>query len=378
MTQVHSKNIEKILQEINSAIKPIKIRYERYSTARWAMRQQIIDYFFTPNNEAKILEVMRFITGAPVQAAAAVNAQLLLTEFETLEHFTQAILECNLGLELERDMFIFNHTNELNKDTLIFMKQFAYALNAYSTCYGLELIYNVVLTHQHINIEPFESYLPKITELCTGFKTGPLYDEELSTFLCEYYSKTGTIQHQLASQYEDINIWKEPFIQVTQQVLGMICSRLNDTSIFLIKANTEFPDTTWRGSNWSFLVKNFINQLFAGSYSHSWWITGSLCINPDYIVGLGKELSEFSFKMQDQMEHLKLALLREASTKVNELMQGIQEQAGINQITLKTVGKAESQVNIKQDTPVSLFYLREVRKLCDDNSSGYSPQEYNL
>jgi hypothetical protein len=176
----------------------------------------------------------------------------------------------------------------------------------------------------------------------------------------------------MAVQYKEVNKWKEPFIEINQHLLASICTRLHQTSNLLTKAWVEFPDKNWRS-----LVTDFINKLFAGFYSYHWYVAGQIEVNSKYIAVLSKELTDFSFKMQDQVGYLKLSLLGEATNKVNNVLQLIQSQAGIYQIPLV---EHHPQLILKnsQVTPVSLFYLRGLQTLSDDKSSEYTSEGYDL
>src|SRR4051812_29976133 len=96
MRRVQLKSVAELRQEINAVINPIKARYEYYSSERLDMRKKIIDYFFTPQNEAKILEVMSYVSGYRVEAA--VNSSMLLINFESVNEFANTMLGSGLGL----------------------------------------------------------------------------------------------------------------------------------------------------------------------------------------------------------------------------------------------------------------------------------------
>jgi hypothetical protein len=153
MLKVPKKNAALLQQELNFVINPLKFRHERYSTARLVMRQRIVDYFFNASNEAKLLDVMRFILGTSEETF--VNPELMLTDFQSPKEFIDAILNSGLGLVLEEDMFVFPYNASFNEETLSLMKQLAHALNAYSTCYGLEIIYDNVLYHEHVHLASY-------------------------------------------------------------------------------------------------------------------------------------------------------------------------------------------------------------------------------
>ncbi|WP_173238253.1 hypothetical protein [Legionella antarctica] len=325
-------------------VKLINFRFEQYKGAQTEIRQKIIDYFFTKQNETKLLEVMGFMAGHTVQAVDA--SRLLSTNFDSLEALTSTVLNSGLGLELQDDFFIFSYTQGLKEDRIVFMKQLAHALNAYRTCCGLGAIYDVILHHQHVQTQAYETYLPAIEELTDYFEAGPKLDEELSDFLSDCHGKAVDIQKKMAIQHNEVNVWKDSFTEMMQRGVAVICEWLHKTGGRLIKATTEFSDNSWLGSDWRPFIVSLINQLFAGYYNYSWWVVGSVGINSDYFVTLTTELAQFSLSMQDKMEHLKLALLGEANGKVNHLIQTIQAHAALNTITLAQPPTANYSQNI--------------------------------
>ena len=372
MQKVKLKSVAELKQEISAVVKPVNVRHEQYKAAKAAMRPKVVDYFFTKQNETKLLEVTTFIAGHPVDAA--VNAQLFAIDFNSMQEFTDTLLSSGLGLELKDDFFSFPYTQELKEDTLVFMKQFAHALNAYRTCYGIEAIYDAILHHQHAQIQPYEIYLPEIEELTVYYEAGPKPNEESSDFLSACYIKAVAIQKRLATQHNEINVAKEDFTEMMQRGLAVICEWLNKTGCNLIKATTEFPDSTWLGNYWRPFLVGLISQLFAGYYSYSWWVGGSVSINKDYFVTLTAELAQYSLGMQDKMEHLKLALLGEANGKVNDLIQAIQAQAGINQIKLAQI----TPLNYSRDMYGWMFYLSMLRAPNDNNDAESATSEYQF
>ncbi|MCL9682977.1 hypothetical protein [Legionella maioricensis] len=372
MQKVQLKSVAELRQEINAVVKPINLRLEQYRAAKAVMRPKVVDYFFTKQNESRLLEVMTLIAGHPVEAA--VNAQLLAIDFSSLQGLTDTILSSGLGLKLEADFFIFPHTEGLKEDTLVFMKQFAHALNAYRTCYGMEAIYDAILQHQHVQIQPYETYLPEIEELIASYETGPEPDEELSDFLSASYTNALAIQKKVAIQHNEINAAKEDFTEMMQRGLAVICEWLNKTGGNLIKAMTEFPDNSWLGNHWCPFLVSLINPLFAGYYSYSWWVGGSVSINSNYYVTLTKELAQFSLGMQDKMEHLKLALLGEANGKVNQLIQSIQAQSGLKGIKLEQ----KPPLNYSRDMYGWMFYLSQLRTPNDHNHDESATLEYQF
>jgi hypothetical protein len=219
MQKVQLKSVAELRQEINTIEKPVRVRHEQYKAAKAVLRPKIVDYFFTKRNEAKLLEVMAFIAGHPVETA--VNAQLLAIDFSSMQELTDTLLSSGLGLELKDDFFSFAYTQGLEKDTIVFMKQFAHALNAYRTCYGMEAIYAAILHHQHVQIQPYETYLPDIEELTVYYEAGPKPDEELSDFLSVCYTKAVAIQKKVAVQHNEINVAKDDFTDMMQRGLAV-------------------------------------------------------------------------------------------------------------------------------------------------------------
>ncbi len=372
MQKVQLKSVAELRQEINTIEKPVRVRHEQYKAAKAVLRPKIVDYFFTKRNEAKLLEVMAFIAGHPVETA--VNAQLLAIDFSSMQELTDTLLSSGLGLELKDDFFSFAYTQGLEKDTIVFMKQFAHALNAYRTCYGMEAIYAAILHHQHVQIQPYETYLPDIEELTVYYEAGPKPDEELSDFLSVCYTKAVAIQKKVAVQHNEINVAKDDFTDMMQRGLAVVCEWLNKTGSNLIKATTEFSDNTWLGNYWRPFLVGLISQLFAGYYSYSWWVGGSVSINKDYFATLTTELAQFSLGMQDKMEHLKLALLGEANGKINHLIQAIQAQAGINQIKLAQT----ASLNYSRDMYGWMFYLSMLRSPNGNNDAESATSEYQF
>ncbi len=369
MKKVPLKTVAELRQEINATVKPVNLRLEQYHAAQAVMRQKMVDYFFTKSNEAKLLEVMSFISGHSMEAA--VNGHLLSINFNSLEELTSTILNSGLGLELQDDFFIFSYTQGLKEDTVVFMNQLAHALNAYRTCYGIGAIYDVILHHQHVQIHSYETYLPEIEELTAYYAAGPKPDEELSDFLSACYDKAVGIQKKVAIQHNEVNAAKDSFAEMMQRGVAVICEWLNKTGGHLIKATTEFPDNTWLGNDWRPFIVSLIYQLFAGYYHYSWWVGGSVSINSDYFVTLTTELAQFSLSMQDKMERLKLALLGEANGKVNHLIQTIQAQAALNTITLVQT----PPLNYSQNMYGLMFYLSKLRAPNGENCVEYVTPE---
>ena len=364
------KSAAELRQEINAVIHPLTLRSEHYRAARLSMRKKIIESFLTKKDEARILEVMRFVTKDSVEAA--VNNQLLFIDFNSVDEFTQSILSCGLGFAFDKDFFIFPYSNKsertLNADTIVFIKQFAHVLNAYRTCYCMETIYNVILNHPYVQIQAYEQYRQEIEAIFNDESNDKV---DLNTFLYEAYAKVVAIQQKLNNQYDDINTMKDSFIEATQGSVAVIGELLRQTGTRLINAVSEFSDNSWFGTYWKPLVQDLIHQLFAGNYHHSWKLFGALSINTNYFATLATELAHFSLTMQDQMAPLKLALLSEASSAANNLMQKIKSQAALNNIILT---EPKQQSDHHQGSSQLMFYTKAIKAF----GHGYSDESESL
>lgn len=327
------KNSSVLQQEISAVMAPMSSRYNYYATARKNIAKSIGDYFFVESNNQKIKEVMGCIGGYPVPAL--VSKELFNMDFQSLQEFTDIILKAGLGLKLEGEVFAFNHTevDGLEKDTLIFMKKLTSALSALRMCYGLELVYNLLLQHEHVQTESYRTYLLQIRQLITDYEAGDTTDN-LDEHLQTYYSNAKTIQKEIEEQHNQINQAKEAFIECTQMAVAAICGALKSTGSLLIKADLDFPNQTWLGDGWSSFIVSLLNELFSGYYSYAYYISGSVSINEDYFGILTSELAHYSLTMQDQMEHLKLALLREAGNEVNSFISDLQADASVHGVML--------------------------------------------
>ncbi|KTD57514.1 hypothetical protein [Legionella shakespearei] len=327
------KNSSVLQQEISTVMVPISSRHNYYATARKNIAKSIGDYFFIEANNQKIKEVMGCIGGYPVPAL--VSKELLNIDFQSLTEFTDIMLQAGLGLKLEGEFFAFNHTevDGLEKDTLIFMRKLTYALTALRICYGIELVYDLLLQHEHVQTESYQSYLPQIQQLITDYEAGNT-TENLADHTQSYYFQAKKIQKEIEQHHNQINQAKESFTECTQMAVATICEGLNKVGSLLIKANSEFPDQTWFGDGWSPFIIGLLKEIFSGYYSYAWLVSGSVSINENYFGLLTTELANYSMTMQDQMEHLKLALLREAGNEVNSLISTIQADASLHQVIL--------------------------------------------
>jgi hypothetical protein len=327
------KNSSVLQQEISTVINPISSRYNYYVTARKNIAKSIGDYFFIEANHQKIKEVMGCIGGYPVPAL--VNKELLNIDFQSLQEFTDIMLQAGLGLKLEGEVFAFTHTevDGLEKDTLTFMRKLTYALSALRICYGIELVYNLLLQHEHVQTQNYQSYLPQIQQVITDYEAGEAI-ENLVAHTQSCYFQAKRIQKEIEQHHNQINQAKESFTQCTQVAAVAICEGLDKVGSLLIKANSEFPDQTWFGDGWGSFIIGLLKEIFSGYYSYAWLVSGSVSINENYFGLLTTELAHYSMTMQDEMEYLKIALLREAGNEVNSLISTIQADAARHQVIL--------------------------------------------
>ena len=329
-----STSVEVLQQQIKAAVNPIVARHEHYKTATANMLSSITIHFFNDTNKDKILEVTHFIAGTTEQEP--VNHQFLQKKFDDLMQFTQTIKECGLGLDLEQggDFFGFNVSEGLKPETVEFMNKLAIALSACRICIGMEQIYRTLLQDPHVQTQEYEDFLVEVRDLAQKYHAGPVPDGDYSMFLRAYYQSALSIQNRLKEQHIRVNAWKESFADQLQKALAVICQAIKCTGSKLIEGTTAFPDKTWLGDGWSPFVIGLLSDLVARYYSYSYVIAGPLSLNPEYFVVLTTELSTFSLTMQDQMEHLKLAILKNADVELGDLIRNIQGQAAVHQIAL--------------------------------------------
>lgn len=327
-----SKSSTILQQHIKTALDPIVARRNYYVLAKANMFKSVSAHFFTDMNKEKFLEVTRFFADNP--EVEPVSMQLLAIQFDTLEQFSQTIKDSGLGLELEGDYFVFNSSEGMKPETIEFMKKLTLALSACRICIGMEQIYRTSLAHPHIQTEEFKQYLQQVNDLTNNYKAGPKPGDDYGIYLRAYYQCALAIQKNLKEQYIQVNAWKEPFAELMQNALAVICEAIKVTGLKLIEGTNEFPDKTWLGDGWSKFVVGLISELVARYYHYAYVISGPLSLNLEYLAILSTELSTFSKTMQDQMAHLKLAFLNEAGIEIEALIRNIQDEAGIQRIVL--------------------------------------------
>ncbi|WP_147279772.1 hypothetical protein [Legionella quateirensis] len=329
-----STSAEVLKQQIKAAVDPIVARHEHYKTATANMLLSITNHFFNETNKDKILEVTHYVAGN-VEQEPVMN-QFLQKKFDNLVQFTQTIQECGLGLGLEQDgdYFVFNYSEGLKPETVEFMNKLAIALSACRICIGMEQIYRTLLQDPHVQTQEYEDFLVEVRDLAQKYYAGPVPDGDYSKYLRAYYQSALSIQNRLKEQHIKVNAWKEPFADQLQKALAVICQAIKCTGLKLIESTTAFPDKTWLGDGWSPFVIGLLSELVARYYSYTYVIAGSLSLNQDYFFVLTTELSTFSLTMQDQMEHLKLAILKNADVELGDLIRNIQGQAAVHQIVL--------------------------------------------
>lgn len=326
-----SKSSIILQQQIKTALDPIIARHNYYISAKANMLKSVSAHFFTDSNKDKFLEVTQFFAGP---AVAPVSMQLLAVQFDTLEQFTQSIKDSGLGLELEGDFFVFNCSEGVKPETIEFMKKLALSLSACRICIGMELIYRTILANPHIQTQEFDQYLLQVSDLINNYKAGPKPEEDYAIYLRAYYRSALAIQQSLKEQHIQVNAWKEPFAELMQKALVVICEAIKVTGLKLIEGINEFPDKTWLGDGWNKFVVGLISELVARYYHYAYVISGPLSLNLEYLALLSTELANFSRTMQDQMAHLKLAFLNEAEIELGSLIRNIQDEAAIQHIVL--------------------------------------------
>ncbi|WP_133141351.1 hypothetical protein [Legionella moravica] len=329
-----STSVVDLQQQIKAVADPVVARYEHYKNATAMMLASVVSHFFNEMNKDKILEVTQHVAKNIDQVP--VNEQFLQKKFDTLAQFTQTIQESGLGLILEEDsdFFEFKYSEGLKPDTVEFMNKLAIALNACRICIGIEQIYSTILNNPHIKTEEYEHFRHEVNELTKKYYSGPSSDSDYGIYLRAYYQRALSIQVRLKEQHIKVNAWKEPFAEQMQRALAAICQAINGTGLKLIDATTAYPDKTWLGDGWRPFVIGLLSELVARYYSYAYVIGGALSLNPEYCVVLSTELSQFSLIMQDQMEHLKLAMLKDADIALGDLIRHIQGEAAVHQIIL--------------------------------------------
>ncbi len=319
-------------QQVKTSIDPIIARHKYYIQAKANMLKSVSDYFFTAANKDNFVELKTFLAGH--SEAEPVNMQLLTIEFDNLDHFTQVINDSGLGLELNGDFFEFIYTEGMRSDTIEFMKKLSLALSACRVCIGMELIYRILLADPHIQTQEYEQYPKQVKELTQSYNLGPNQDDDYVVYLKTYYQNALAMQKKVQDLRAEVNAGKEPFAELIQRTVAVVCTALQETVSKLIKGTTEFQDKTWLGDGWNKFVVGLISEFVARYYHYAYWVSGSLSLNPEYPALLSNELAAFSLTMQDKMALLKLSFLDEAATELEGLIRTVQNEAAIRRIPL--------------------------------------------
>ncbi|CAM2746298.1 hypothetical protein [Legionella worsleiensis] len=364
-----STRVVELQQRIKAVADPLLTRHEHYKSATTTMLTSVISHFFNEMNKDKILEVTQFVANNPDKAP--VNQGFLQKRFASLDDFTQTILESGLGLEIDQDsdFFEFRHSEGLNPDAVELMNKMAIVLSACRVCIGIEQIYATILNSPHLKTDEYQHFGDEAKELKQKYYAGLSSGFADKSYLRSHYQQALFIQSRLNEQHIKVNAWKESFAEQLQRALASICQAIKSTGSKLIAARTAFPDKTWLGDGWRSLVTGLLSVLVNRYYSYSYVIGGELSLNLEYCVVLSSELSNFSLTMQDQMEHLKLALLDDADIELGDLIRHIQGQAALFQIDLAP----KAQEGVYAGHNMHLFYSASVGQ---DAQRRYSAVQY--
>lgn len=303
----------------------VKKHYQYFVGARNRIHGLIGDFLAATDVEKHLADANKLQS-----SCQSFDLKLWNKPFKSVDAFTNAILDSNLGFNFKKDAFGYQEHEGCSKESTDYLKKLASLMTIYRISLGITDVYQWLLQHNFIQFRQHK-YRPETVEILIENYTTRLRD---ASMLQGIYEKVSAMQDDLSDLRVASQEQKKQFENDVLQAITVFTQAFQKAQNLLERGYNEFEDNSWLGDEWHCLLRAIASELFENHYSFKYKLMGALQIDDDFSNQLVTELDDCFNKARKHISGIKAAYLYLAEQELKTFKDAIQYAAQKSKIKL--------------------------------------------